>query len=158
LNSSSTPSTTKKSELVRPTRGWVLTDKRLIVATKTEANGVEVVSVPTPGNPDDIQTYVGFAGILSGLRHGFETNPVEGEEFQGATVLYDNGAELSLGTDQPGNGIQGDTSQKLTTWQVDMSGIDPKPAGRRIDKAERDPMDVMENIMDGVSSLWNIKP
>jgi len=136
-------------------RAWALTSHRLILVNALAKNDFEVWSIPTPENTlGKPEQFVGFMGVLAGMRYAIDDHPIEDETFDGVRVVYDNGAEL-LTVDATDVDMIG-PDKTMTEWQVIKSGLPESPRGRRIDPIDRPPLDTVENIMDGVSSLWTV--
>jgi len=88
------------------------------------------------------------------MRHAIDGYPIPDEHFDGIRVVYDNGAELLTFRSQDEARLGAE--QRLTDWAVLHSGLPEEPKGQRVDAIDDLPLDTIELIMDGVTSLWQV--
>ena len=66
-------------------------------------------------------------------------------------VEYDNGAQLHIDDGEPAGNF------RAVDWFVAGPHIDQQPSGSRAIDIHRSFIDGVENVMDGVASLWNVE-
>lgn len=142
---------TSSTNDVRPVRAWVVTSRRIGYVGMAGPIVFDAWVLPTPEHMDGrAHRYQAFPNIIAAFHHALEQHPIENEKLDGFTVQYSNGAELQLSPAEADIPID----SKLTQWSVLFSGIHPAPEGRRIDPVTRPDLDILEDVMSKVSSLW----
>jgi hypothetical protein len=132
-------------------RVWILTDQHFGFADKEPDNrSFRIWLIPHPDNDDRPVAYSGlFPSVVETVKW-YESN-YPSAVFDAVTVQYDNGAQLVIENE----GYSGDENQWLDVdWWIDKSGLDRRPQGHLTEPYGRKFSASVENIMDGIPSLW----
>jgi hypothetical protein len=128
-------------------RMWLLTNHHIIHAADNGENEFRMWVIPHPESDDDAFMYDGlFPSVVETVKWYEERYPAA--KLDVLTVRYTNDARLVIET-------TGETENwTYVEWHIDNTGLEREPKGQLAEPINRPFSLSVENIMDGIPSLW----